>query len=508
MHKWKKLVAGVLSASMIMPVAPLSVGASEQVGVVQEAEVTPTAEAAEVPSSEPTTTPTETPTETPTPEPTETPTETPTPTPTETPTPTPAPTQPTTPTPTETPATPQPTQEAAATTTPQTTPEVTPEATPTPKAQGSNEALIAGQQIVIPPEIKEDFRLTTVDKVYGFARKDCLILEEKSDEEDAVATGSLPGGGVCYILQEDDDGWVFVESGRVRGFIRKEELNTGSKADLIIEEAQELSGEEHPVFEKATKLMNPLKNKNLLYTKTTAGKTVVEKEYAFCNTDKVNIREGKDTDARVIGTLSQNQVCYVLASKNKEWVYVESGDVRGFVKSEYLLMGDEAAEKAKTYTDAGQDPETVCGLATQEVAPEDNKVCYYTFKSVKEASVENPTRQALINYALQFIGNPYVWGGTDPVHGADCSGFAQHVYAQFGIGLPRTSAAQSQYGMKIPVSEAAPGDLIFYAKNGQVYHVVIYIGNGRTVEAASTRSGICSHGVNYANAVWATRLLS
>ena len=254
--------------------------------------------------------------------------------------------------------------------------------------------------------------------------------------------------------------------------------------------------------------MNPLKNKNLLYTKTTAGKTVVDKEYAFCNTDKVNIREGKSTDARVIGTLSQNQVCYVLASKNQEWVYVESGDVRGFVKSEYLLMGEEAEEKAKAYTDAGQDPETVCGLAEQAIAPEDNKVCYYTFKSVKEASVENPTRQALINYALQFIGNPYVWGGTDPVHGADCSGFAQHVYAQFGISLPRTSAAQSQYGMKIPVSEAAPGDLIFYAKNGQVYHVVIYIGNGRTVEAASTRSGICSHGVNYANAVWATRLLS
>ena len=107
----------------------------------------------------------------------------------------------------------------------------------------------------------------------------------------------------------------------------------------------------------------------------------------------------------MIGTLSQNQVCYVLASKNQEWVYVESGDVRGFVKSEYLLMGEEAEEKAKAYSDAGQDPETVCGLADQMVAPEDNAVCYYTFKSVKEASVENPTRQALINYALQFIGN-------------------------------------------------------------------------------------------------------
>ena len=210
-----------------------------------------------------------------------------------------------------------------------------------------------------------------------------------------------------YILQEDEDGWVFVESGRVRGFIRKDELNTGEKADLIIEEAKELSGEENPVFEKATKLMNPLKNKNLLYTKTTAGKTVVDKEYAFCNTDKINIREGKSTDARVIGTLSQNQVCYVLASKNQEWVYVESGDVRGFAKSEYLLMGEEAEEKAKAYTDAGQDPETVCGLADQMIAPEDNAVCYYTFKSVKEASVENPTRQALINYCSLSVTHMY-----------------------------------------------------------------------------------------------------
>ena len=66
----------------------------------------------------------------------------------------------------------------------------------------------------------------------------------------------------------------------------------------------------------------------------------------------------------------------------------------------------------------------------------------------------------------------------------------------------------SRYITMLCDGEAAPGDLIFYAKNGQVYHVVIYIGNGRTVEAASTRSGICSHGVNYANAVWATRLLS
>ena len=177
---------------------------------------------------------------------------------------------------------------------------------------------------------------------------------------------------------------------------------------------------------------------------------------------------------------------------------MESGDVRGFVKSEYLLMGDEAAEKTKTYTDAGQDPETVCGLATQEVAPEDNKVCYYTFKSVKEASVENPTRQALINYALQFIGNPYVWGGTSLTNGADCSGFTQSVLRNFGISVPRVSREQANTGKGIKSSDMRPGDLIFYTNSkGTINHVAMYIGNGQIVHAASRRSGIKISTWNY-----------
>ena len=191
-----------------------------------------------------------------------------------------------------------------------------------------------------------------------------------------------------------------------------------------------------------------------------------------------------------------------------------TGDEETIANAEYYAQ--QTADQAQQSADQAQAAQDQAQAAQDEATAADQTV----YDTVADAGIDtsevtgttddssSSLRQQIVDYALQFVGNPYVYGGTSLTNGADCSGFAQHVYAQFGIGLPRTSAAQSQYGMKIPVSEAAPGDLIFYAKNGQVYHVVIYIGNGRTVEAASTRSGICSHGVNYANAVWATRLLS
>ena len=102
-----------------------------------------------------------------------------------------------------------------------------------------------------------------------------------------------------------------------------------------------------------------------------------------------------------------------------------------------------------------------------------------TFKSVKEASVENPTRQALINYALQFIGNPYVWGGTTPYVGLDCSGLVQYCYRQAGKSIPRTSGSILAGGTI--VSDPQPGDICWTPG-----HVAIYIGNGQMIEAQQT----------------------
>ena len=93
--------------------------------------------------------------------------------------------------------------------------------------------------------------------------------------------------------------------------------------------------------------------------------------------------------------------------------------------------------------------------------------------------------QEVIDYACQFIGNPYVWGGTSLTDGADCSGFVQSVYAHFGISLPRTSYEQRSAGYEVSYEDAQPGDLIFYAKDGYVHHVVMYAGDGKTIEAAN-----------------------
>ena len=104
-------------------------------------------------------------------------------------------------------------------------------------------------------------------------------------------------------------------------------------------------------------------------------------------------------------------------------------------------------------------------------------------------------RVELCEFAKQYVGNPYVWGGTSLTKGADCSGFVLAVFAEFGVELPHYSVSQSQKGTAIDVSEALPGDLIFYSycNNGRymnISHVAIYVGNGKVVEAKSEAYGV------------------
>ncbi len=108
---------------------------------------------------------------------------------------------------------------------------------------------------------------------------------------------------------------------------------------------------------------------------------------------------------------------------------------------------------------------------------------------------------------MQFVGNPYVYGGSSLTHGTDCSGFTQAVFRKFGISLPRTSGSQSGVGKKISVSSARAGDLIFYAKNGRVNHVAICIGGGRVVHASNPTTGITTSNMNYRTPYCARRVI-
>ena len=116
-------------------------------------------------------------------------------------------------------------------------------------------------------------------------------------------------------------------------------------------------------------------------------------------------------------------------------------------------------------------------------------------------------RVDLCQYAKQFLGNPYVWGGTSLTKGADCSGFVLSVFAKYGVTLPHYSGAQANCGTQITKDELQPGDLIFYAKGGTINHVAIYIGGGQVIHASSPKTGIKISKYNYRTPYKMVRIL-
>ena len=123
------------------------------------------------------------------------------------------------------------------------------------------------------------------------------------------------------------------------------------------------------------------------------------------------------------------------------------------------------------------------------------------------AAKEKISRDAVVTYAKQFVGNPYVYGGTSLTKGADCSGFVMRVYEKFGISTSRVSKDQANNGTEIPVSQIKPGDLVFYSSGGEINHVAIYIGEGQIVHAANKQLGIRIGSLNHRTPVKAVRLI-
>lgn len=262
----------------------------------------------------------------------------------------------------------------------------------------------------------------------------------------------------------------------------------------------------------------------------------------------LNVRTEPSVSSAVAGKLPENGGCEVLEYAG-EWIRISSGEVNGYVLGSYLLTGEQAvaraAEKAaevavvRTQTlNVRMEPNTECGILalmpegeTLEVSAHldgwlqvsvDGETGYISSDYV-ETSVQLPkavtleeirfgqgvsgTRSSLASYAVQFVGNPYVWGGTSLTKGADCSGFTMSVYRHYGISLPHSSKAQANCGTRIKASEAKPGDLFFYGSGRSISHVAIYIGNGKVVHASSPKSGIKISSSNYRKPICVVSLL-
>ncbi len=377
------------------------------------------------------------------------------------------------------------------------------------KYNGTNEELIAQQHIVTDlPEIRKDFRFTTVDKVYAFSAHDMYIYEEQSEDSDVV--GTIAGNGILYELENEDNGWIYVESGKARGFVLEEELIRGDEAERLLayleKRAARISAmlpegvSRESYFFTAQDTVPYYENDAYAFRRITTQEVVIDAEAAIAKSD-AGIMEDTSDDARTVGSLKEGDLVYVIEEAEDEWLFVESGDVRGFIPSY------ELDRSSSVQAQIDEEGESSFGTAKEVIAPKENRAIYYSLSSVREGARYNEVREKILEKALSCVGNPYVWGGTSLTHGADCSGFVQTLYGLFGYKLPRVADAQSRVGTQIPVSDAAPGDLIFFARNGYVYHVAMYAGDGKTVEAYSTQYGIITKELSERNAVWATRII-
>ncbi len=160
----------------------------------------------------------------------------------------------------------------------------------------------------------------------------------------------------------------------------------------------------------------------------------------------------------------------------------------------------EAAAQAQAEADAAAQAQAEADAAAQAEADAAAQAA-----AAEETQSSSTLGQQIVNFAVQFVGNPYVWGGTSLTGGADCSGFTQSVFANFGISIPRTAAAQSGSGTPVDLGSIQAGDLLFYSGDSGIGHVTIYMGNGQVVHASNSNTGIIISDYGYRTPVSARR---
>ena len=282
--------------------------------------------------------------------------------------------------------------------------------------------------------------------------------------EEGEILGKLYDKSVGEFIEEDN-GWYKITSGSVTGYVKAEYCVTGDDAVAL-----------------AKKVGNRI---------------------ATVTTTTLKVREEPSLDATVLGLVPiQDQLLVTEELDNWVKVNIEEGD--GYVSLDYVTLSTECVKAEPKEEEearlAKEEAERKAALEAARKAEEKNRKAAKSESSattseapVVYATGESALGQSVASYACQFVGNPYVYGGTSLTNGADCSGFVMSVYANFGVSLPHSSSGDRSVGTAVDgLANAQPGDIICYSG-----HVAIYIGNGQIVHASTAKTGIKISDVNY-----------